>query len=363
MTRLNLETEHGKHCFVVMPFGRTQDEHRWFSGWYEVVIKPAIETAGFECILAAAEEQPGAINDEIRTHLAFDPMVVVDLAGASPSDAPNPNVMYELGLRHAFGLPLVIMAWEHQTLPFDVNNQRAIMSQRGFKDIEPTKAKLVQFIKAAQAGNYYRPMDVVGRNAALSAASNSLAPGSELAMLIEEVRDLRNNIEAVRYERQYSSQRVKQPTVKAAMGNRKSDLWRVATEIGYDPASWAKILGTKLDETRFTLAKNWSNEEWKYYLESTRPATWTLAKPVLTTTSNIDPALLEMVDEMMGPQPWPSGTARDVAEKLEIGTSTVARVIDFLIAAGRRKEQADGIVFENREDYLRYLEDSDKKPA
>jgi hypothetical protein len=88
-------TGHEKHCFVVMPSGREVSEQKWFKGWFEVVIKPAIKEARYEPVLAAAEEQPGAINDDIRTHLAVDPMVVVDLGGAEPEDDPNPNVMYE----------------------------------------------------------------------------------------------------------------------------------------------------------------------------------------------------------------------------------------------------------------------------
>jgi len=74
-------TGHEKHCFVVMPSGRDSSEQKWFKGWYEVVIKPAVIEADYDPILAAAEEQPGAINDEIRTHLAIDPMVVADLGG------------------------------------------------------------------------------------------------------------------------------------------------------------------------------------------------------------------------------------------------------------------------------------------
>ena|ERR1051325_9071419 len=130
---------HDNHCFVVMPFGRDSDEIRWFQGWYHTVIEPVIVAARYTPILSASEDQPGAINDEIRAHLVFDPMVIVDLGGRNPDDAPNPNVMYELGIRHAFGLPLVIMAWEGQRLPFDVSNQRAIMTRRDFMDIEPTR--------------------------------------------------------------------------------------------------------------------------------------------------------------------------------------------------------------------------------
>ncbi len=55
-------------CFVVMPYGRDTAEKRWFKGWYEMVINPGVLAARYRPILAAAEEQPGAINDEIRAH-------------------------------------------------------------------------------------------------------------------------------------------------------------------------------------------------------------------------------------------------------------------------------------------------------
>ena len=113
-------------CFIVMPFGRTDEEIEWFAGWYEVAIEPAVVQAGYDPVLAASEEKPNAINDEIRQHLALDPMVVVDLGGMHPDDAPNPNVMYELGIRHAMNLPLVMLAWAKQKLPFDIANQRVI---------------------------------------------------------------------------------------------------------------------------------------------------------------------------------------------------------------------------------------------
>jgi hypothetical protein len=160
-------------CFIVMPFGHDPADRKWFKGWYEVVLAPAVFAAGHQPVLSAAEEQPGAINDEIRAHLAFDPMVLVDLGGADPEDDPNPNVMYELGIRHALGLPLVIMAWEGQKLPFDVSNQRVIMLGRDLLDIEANKKKIVAFVQAAAEGKYYKPMEAVGRLATIAAASAS----------------------------------------------------------------------------------------------------------------------------------------------------------------------------------------------
>jgi cold shock CspA family protein len=183
-----------QNCFVVMPYGRTPEEVRWFSGWYKLVIEEGVRAAGFEPILAAAQDRPNAINDEIRAHLAFDPMAVIDLGGITPDAEPNPNVMYELGIRHAFNLPHIIMAWAGQRLPFDISNQRTIMERRDLIDVPVNRERLTKFISEAALGNYYRPMDAVGRVATLEAAERRLPPGSVLGALVEEVRDLRTSL-------------------------------------------------------------------------------------------------------------------------------------------------------------------------
>ena len=110
------------NCFVVMPYGRNAEQQRWFQGWYEQVIEPGVIKSGFVPVLSALEDKPDAINDEIRIYLARDAMAVVDLGGFRAEDDPNPNVMYELGIRHALNLPLVIVGWKGQRLPFDISN-------------------------------------------------------------------------------------------------------------------------------------------------------------------------------------------------------------------------------------------------
>lgn len=87
-----------------MPYGDKDEEIAWFAGWYKECIAKGIHRAGYNPILAAAEKKPSAINDDIRAHLVFDPMVICDLGGVSSDDDPNPNVMYELGIRHAFAI-------------------------------------------------------------------------------------------------------------------------------------------------------------------------------------------------------------------------------------------------------------------
>jgi hypothetical protein len=261
-------TGHERHCFVVMPYGRSPAEVRWFKGWYDVVIKPAIATAGLEPKLSSTEEQPSAINDEIRAHLAFDPMVVVDLGGVVPDADPNPNVMYELGIRHALGLPLVMMAWKGQRLPFDVGNQRVIMEGRELLDLEVNRSKLVVFIRAAVAGNYYRPMEAVGRGAAIDVASATLGEDSLLGVLAREIRDLRDTLAVVGWRRRERSSRPTIPNVKKLLRTKvfRKELYPCFMAAGGTPKQWAQLLRSQLPPETADQTSDWGADKWKEFV-------------------------------------------------------------------------------------------------
>ena len=260
------QQDHDGHCFIVMPFGRTPEEVRWFRGWYEMVIRPAVEEAGYEPVLAATEEHPNAINDEIREHLAFDPMVVVDLAGASATEAPNPNVMYELGIRHALNLPLVMMAWAGQKLPFDISNQRVIMERRELLDVETNKDKLVSFIRSAAGGQFYRPMEAIGRTATLDAASETLGRRSLLGALVREVRDLRSDIKPDRRTTPKKKDKASRTRLAVIMGTKRSKKVRPAyMEAGGDPSSWTQLLEEQTTVEFRRDSGTWSLEQWQEF--------------------------------------------------------------------------------------------------
>lgn len=340
-----------------MPIGRSREERKWFRGWYDVVIRTAVLECGYEPVLSVAEEQPGAINDEIRSHLAFDPMVVVDLGGMSPEDPPTPNVMYELGIRHAFGLPLVIMAWEDQVLPFDVGNQRAIMSQRGFSDIEAVKKALVKFISAAEDGRFYNPMETVGREAALDATSLVLGEDSALAALISEVKELRGSISSNSWAVRTAQVKKKRiPTIKAALNKAmRSELWKVAEAQGYDHLRWARFLAIQVDAVTLAEAKGWDLEQWKTFLGEKEGDT--ILSLVRRSKRALPKEFVDLVDELLPEQPWPTGSHRDIGEKLEVPVSSVSRAIKELIDSGRRFNQLDGVIYKNEADYLSALEE------
>ena len=86
----------------------------------EEVILPACSAFGVEATRADGIAKPGEIPEQIFRHLRDAPVVIADLTGA------NPNVMYELGLRHTTG-KLTVQIGERGRRPFDVAAIRTIM--------------------------------------------------------------------------------------------------------------------------------------------------------------------------------------------------------------------------------------------
>lgn len=185
-----------KRCFVAIPCGLDQDERILFGGWFKEVIKPAIEQAGYLVELSTTNTAPTFITDEIRQHLVEDEMAVFDLGGTRPEDLPNPNVMYELGIRHAAGLPHVILAWKGQALPFDVSGQRVLLEDRRPFFFSEARSRLVDAIAEAAAGRYYRPMDAVERIAAIQNAATTQS-ADPIPAMATELTELRGRLEVL----------------------------------------------------------------------------------------------------------------------------------------------------------------------
>ena len=346
-----------------MPFGRSGDEKKWFRGWYEVVIKPAVKEAGYEPIMAVVEEHPEAIGDGTRAHLAFDPMVVVDLGSAEPEEPPNPNVMYELGIRHAFGLPLVVMAWEEQDLPFDVAGQRIILEPRDIGAQEKNRVRLVSFIKAAEEGRYYRPMEAVERHATIESTLIDLSERSLVGALAQEIRELRETVSGQRYPPIRRTRKRERKLQMLLTKNVRKPLWAAFTEVGGDPWQWSQILKTPVSANDYKRMRKWDTDEWLEYLtgeavdfglisEGERlemlPRVGSDIEALQAPDSDADAdleALLTAVREAMPPQPWPKGAHRVVAKRLGVTGAKVHSAIQELIRTEVFKPQIDGVLY------------------
>jgi tetratricopeptide (TPR) repeat protein len=107
-----------------MPFGKKMDAAGRvtnFDSIYLKIIAPAVVRAGLEPIRADEEKIGGTIHKPMFERLMLCHYAVADITGA------NPNVFYELGIRHAMRpRSTVIVFGEGTVLPFDIALVRGI---------------------------------------------------------------------------------------------------------------------------------------------------------------------------------------------------------------------------------------------
>lgn len=115
-------------CFVVMPFGvkpRNDGTDRTynFDKVYRVIIQRAISNVKMQPLRADETEGSRIVHADMFKDLRDRPVVLVDLS------LLNPNVMYELGIRHVMSSTGTVLIANEETvkkLPFDIALSRTI---------------------------------------------------------------------------------------------------------------------------------------------------------------------------------------------------------------------------------------------
>jgi hypothetical protein len=134
-------------CFVLMPFGTKTDAAGRVTNFdkvYQNIIVPAVTQAGLEPVRADEEKIGGTIHKPMFERLMLCHYAVADITGA------NPNVFYELGIRHALRpRSTVILFREGTVLPFDIVLVRGI-SYRTDGAGQPAEAEVPIKLIAAQ---------------------------------------------------------------------------------------------------------------------------------------------------------------------------------------------------------------------
>jgi len=107
-------------CFVAAPIGPEKSAIRERSDKVLEIITRVVDGFGLDAIRADKIAGPGMIAREVIRHLFDDALVIADLTGA------NPNVYYELALRHAIGKPCIQMIAKGEEPPFDIRDVRTL---------------------------------------------------------------------------------------------------------------------------------------------------------------------------------------------------------------------------------------------
>lgn len=131
--------------FGIKPFGDGSGRTYDFDKVYRVIMQRAIRQAGMQPIRADEGIGSKIIHTEMFKDLRDQPVVLADLS------LNNPNVFYELGIRHVMSSAgTVLMCQEGTSLPFDVRLSRCIFYQYDGQSLDWEEAeKIVEQLQIA----------------------------------------------------------------------------------------------------------------------------------------------------------------------------------------------------------------------
>jgi hypothetical protein len=179
--------EDKKICFVISPIGEEGSETRERSDQIlKHIITSSVEELGYTIIRADKISEPGIITTQIIEHIVDAELVIADLTDK------NPNVFYELAIRHAIRKPLVQMIKKGEIIPFDVAATRIIQFDlRSLDSVAAAKEEIVSQVKSLEAGKseIHNPISVSLDLKVLKESGN--IEERSLADIVEAVSDLR----------------------------------------------------------------------------------------------------------------------------------------------------------------------------
>lgn len=186
-----------KVCFVIAPIGAAGSADRLRSDQVlKHIIGPSVRECGYEPIRADQISEPGLITSQVIQHIVEDPLVIADLTGR------NPNVFYELALRHAIKKPIVQIIHATETIPFDVAASRTVhVDHRDLDSVARAKEEIIKQIRHVENNpeDVDTPISVAVELQSLRKSDNPLEKSyAEILAMLTDIRsgmsDMRDGV-------------------------------------------------------------------------------------------------------------------------------------------------------------------------
>jgi len=137
-------TDEGKVCFVISPIGKEgTDTHEKFKEMLDYVVRPAVSNSGYKLRVLRADdiERAGSFIKDILEYIASSFIVIADLTDQ------NPNVFYELGVRHSLSSRTILIAQSLDDIPSDLREYRTIIYDTTAKGATMFTKRLSNYLK------------------------------------------------------------------------------------------------------------------------------------------------------------------------------------------------------------------------
>jgi len=109
-----------KSCFFISQIGEENSAARYKADRIYTIVAEVCERLEYDIVRADEIDKPGIITNQILSRLIEDDLIIADMTDH------NPNVFYELAVRHATAKPVISVIEKGQKIPFDVAALRAI---------------------------------------------------------------------------------------------------------------------------------------------------------------------------------------------------------------------------------------------
>lgn len=134
-------------CFVISPIGKPGTErHTKFKEVLEYIIKAAVKASGYRLQVLRADDidRAGSFIKDILESIYGSFVVIADLT------EQNPNVFYELGVRHALSPRTILIAQSIDDIPSDLREYRTIVYDTSAKGAADFSSRLKKFLLEMQ---------------------------------------------------------------------------------------------------------------------------------------------------------------------------------------------------------------------
>lgn len=178
-----------KTCFFIGPIGDEGSQTRdWSDQVLNLIVAPVVTSLGYESPRRSdLIHNPGSISLEIINRLVEDDLVIADLTDK------NPNVFYELAIRHVTQKPVIHLIRQGDRIPFDVSDFRAISIGLMLSVAEKAKESLKKQIEMIEnGGGVYTPLTQFrALKAALSTDTFEADSKGTVQIFMEQFENLR----------------------------------------------------------------------------------------------------------------------------------------------------------------------------